>query len=193
MGLHIYPVAIEMLRQLQPGMERIRTRDSNLADQLKRAATSVPLNLHEGAYSQGGNTRARFHTALGSAAEVRACLDVVRLHQPSHEFLKDAVANDVRDLKGFFTELALPVRTSGLPACLAPGTQLAEAPKVLERKLFDPETGRIAIRELARTPEEVGAAVDEFLAGKGPMVLDARMARDAVSITYRRLHYGQDA
>ena len=76
MGLHIYPVAIEMLRQLQPLMERIRTRDSNLADQLKRAATSVPLNLHEGAYSQGGNTRARFHTALGSAAEVRACLDV---------------------------------------------------------------------------------------------------------------------
>ena len=76
MGLQIYPVAIEMLRQLQPVLERIRTRDSNLADQLKRAATSVPLNLHEGAYSQGGNTRARFHTALGSAAEVRACLDV---------------------------------------------------------------------------------------------------------------------
>jgi len=39
-------------------------------------AASVPLNLHEGAYSQGGNVRARFHNALGSAAEVRACLDV---------------------------------------------------------------------------------------------------------------------
>jgi four helix bundle protein len=36
----------------------------------------VPLNLHEGAYSQGGHVRARFHTALGSAAEIRACLDV---------------------------------------------------------------------------------------------------------------------
>jgi hypothetical protein len=57
----------------------------------------------------------------------------------------------VRDLKRFFAELALPVRTSGLPACLAPGTELVEAPTVLDRKLFDPETGRIAIRELART------------------------------------------
>jgi len=43
------------------------------------------------------------------------------------------------------------IRTSGLTACLAPGTQLVEAPKVLEKKMFDPATGRIAIRELART------------------------------------------
>ena len=76
MALRIYSVAIDMLRELRPLMERIRSRDSNLADQLRRAATSIPLNLHEGAYSQGRNTRARFHTALGSAAEVRACLDV---------------------------------------------------------------------------------------------------------------------
>jgi pyruvate-formate lyase-activating enzyme len=88
---------------------------------------------------------------LSQRERVRAYLDVVRLHQPTWEFLKDAVANDVRDLKRFFAELALPVRVSGLTACLAPGTVLVEAPKVLERKVFDPETGRIAIRELART------------------------------------------
>jgi hypothetical protein len=88
---------------------------------------------------------------LAHREPVRAYLGVLRLHQPSHEFLKDAVANDVRDPKRFFIELALPVRTSGLPACLAPDTVLVEAPKVLERKLYDPETGRIAIRELART------------------------------------------
>ena len=76
MALEIYPVAIEMIRALRPVMERIAKRDSNLADQVRRAVTSVPLNLHEGAYAQGGNGRARFFTALGSAAEVRACLDV---------------------------------------------------------------------------------------------------------------------
>jgi four helix bundle protein len=76
MALRIYAVAIEMVRGLRPVVERIGRRDSNLADQLRRAATSVPLNLHEGAYSQGGNARTRFHHALGSAAEVRACLDV---------------------------------------------------------------------------------------------------------------------
>ena len=76
MALRIYSVAIEVVRALRPLIERIKTRDSNLGDQLRRAATSIPLNLHEGAYSQGGNVRARFHSALGSAAEVRACLDV---------------------------------------------------------------------------------------------------------------------
>ncbi|WP_063826774.1 four helix bundle protein [Sorangium cellulosum] len=76
MALRIYSIAIDLVRQLRPLIERIGTRDSNLADQLRRAAASVPLNLHEGAYSQGRNVRARFHNALGSAAEVRACLDV---------------------------------------------------------------------------------------------------------------------
>ncbi|KYF54196.1 hypothetical protein BE08_32950 [Sorangium cellulosum] len=76
MALRIYSIAIDLVRQLRPLIERIGTRDSNLADQLRRAAASVPPNLHEGAYSQGRNVRGRFHNALGSAAEVRACLDV---------------------------------------------------------------------------------------------------------------------
>src|SRR5205085_11838555 len=88
---------------------------------------------------------------LANRERLRAYLDVLRVHQPSWEFLKDAVANDVRDLKGFFGELALPVRVSGLTACLAPGTTLVDAPQILDRKLFDPTTGRLAIRELART------------------------------------------
>ena len=76
MALRIYGVTIEMLRRLRPIIEKIGGKDANLADQLRRAATSVPLNLHEGSYSQGRNERARWHTAMGSAAEVRACLDV---------------------------------------------------------------------------------------------------------------------
>ena len=74
----------------------------------------------------------------------------VRVHQPSYEFLKDAIANDVRNPKAFFLQLNVPVRVSGLPACLAPQTQLAAAPRVLHKTLFDRETGRLAIRELAR-------------------------------------------
>ncbi|MDC3956600.1 four helix bundle protein [Polyangium jinanense] len=76
MALKIYGVTIELLRGLRPIIEKIGGKDANLADQLRRAATSVPLNLNEGAYSQGRNERARWHTAMGSAAEVRACLDV---------------------------------------------------------------------------------------------------------------------
>ncbi|HYD47586.1 MAG TPA: radical SAM protein, partial [Terriglobales bacterium] len=87
---------------------------------------------------------------LANRERVARHLDRIRLHQPSHEFLKDAVANDVRDLKSFFGSLALPVRVSGLPACLAPATQLADPLKVLRHSMFDPQTGRLAIRELAR-------------------------------------------
>ncbi|MDC0744155.1 four helix bundle protein [Polyangium mundeleinium] len=76
MTLRIYGVAIEMLRALRPVIERVGTKDPNLGDQLRRAATNIALNLSEGAYSQGRNERARWHTAMGSAAEVRACLEV---------------------------------------------------------------------------------------------------------------------
>ena len=57
-------------------IQQIKREDPNLADQLRRAVTSVPLNVSEGSYSQGRNCRARFFNALGSAGEVRACLDV---------------------------------------------------------------------------------------------------------------------
>jgi thiamine pyrophosphate-dependent acetolactate synthase large subunit-like protein len=45
----------------------------------------------------------------------------------------------------------------------------------------------------ARTLDELGAAVDEFLAGNGPMVLDVRISRNVISVPYRRLHFGIEA
>ena len=74
----------------------------------------------------------------------------IRIHQPGHEFFKDAHDRDVRNPADFFTELALPVPVSGLPACLTPDSELREAPKVLSKQLFDPETGRVDTRALAR-------------------------------------------
>ena len=47
-----------------------------LARQLRRAASSVTLNLAEGSGSQGRNRNARYFNALGSAREVRACIHV---------------------------------------------------------------------------------------------------------------------
>ncbi len=88
---------------------------------------------------------------LAHRALIEAYMPQLRVHQPSHEFLKDAVENDVRSPKEFFAQLDLPIRVSGLPACLAPNVQLAEAIKVLRKTMFDAETGRVAIRELART------------------------------------------
>jgi MoaA/NifB/PqqE/SkfB family radical SAM enzyme len=73
----------------------------------------------------------------------------VRIHQPSFEHLKEATAHDIRDPAAFFRELGLRVRVSGLPACLAPGTELVEATRRLDRALFDGETGRLAMRAMA--------------------------------------------
>ena len=44
----------------------------------------------------------------------------------------------------------------------------------------------------ARTLDEVGAGISEFMKGEGPMVLDVRISRNVISIPYRRLHFGQD-
>ena len=44
----------------------------------------------------------------------------------------------------------------------------------------------------ARTLDEVAAGVDEFLKGDGPMVLDMRISRSVLNITYRRMFYGED-
>jgi acetolactate synthase I/II/III large subunit len=44
----------------------------------------------------------------------------------------------------------------------------------------------------ARTVDELGAAIDDFLAGDGPMVVDLRISRNVISIPYRRLHFGMD-
>ena len=41
-------------------------------------------------------------------------------------------------------------------------------------------------------PNEFSIAIDEFLAGDGPMVIDLRMSRNVISIPYRRLHFGRD-
>ena len=47
--------------------------------------------------------------------------------------------------------------------------------------------------KVVRTLDELSAGIDEFLAGDGPMVLDVRISRNVVNITYRRMFYGEDA
>jgi acetolactate synthase I/II/III large subunit len=47
--------------------------------------------------------------------------------------------------------------------------------------------------KVVRTLDELAAGIDEFMAGDGPMVLDVRISRNVVNITYRRMFYGEDA
>ncbi|HWB81140.1 MAG TPA: four helix bundle protein [Nannocystaceae bacterium] len=76
MALRIYGVAIEMVRVVAGFARQIEPRDPDLARQLRRASSSVPLNLNEGLHSQGRNREARLFNAMGSAKETLACVDV---------------------------------------------------------------------------------------------------------------------
>ena len=77
-------------------------------------------------------------------------LDDLWLHQPSWERMETALERDVADPRAFFAALDLPIRVSGLPACLCPGAVLVEEPIRIPVDLFAVDTGRLAIDSLAR-------------------------------------------
>jgi four helix bundle protein len=74
--LRIYSTILEVLSGLRPVIAAIEVHDRDLARQLRRASSSVALNVGEGSGSHGGTRRERYRNALGSARETGACLDV---------------------------------------------------------------------------------------------------------------------
>ena len=73
--LRIYETALQVAQEIVPVLTRIEMHDRDLGRQLRKAVTSVPLNVSEGSGNSGGTRRERYRTALGSAREVGACID----------------------------------------------------------------------------------------------------------------------
>jgi four helix bundle protein len=69
-------ISHQFIAQLRPLVATIATCDADLARQLRRAATSVPLNLGEGRERAGKDRKHLYRVAAGSAAE---CTEALRL------------------------------------------------------------------------------------------------------------------
>jgi len=70
----VLDLSIQAIEVLRPVVAQIREHDRDLGEQLRRALSSVVLNIAEGRRSQGGHRTARFSTAAGSNSESRAAL-----------------------------------------------------------------------------------------------------------------------
>jgi four helix bundle protein len=91
--MKIYGLMIEIVKRICGLSRKVQQHDPDLARQMRRAVTSVPLNAVEGWHSLGGNRVVRFHSAMGSARETLACLDVA----VACGYLSEADVTEMRD------------------------------------------------------------------------------------------------
>jgi four helix bundle protein len=76
--LEVYQKAAALYEPVRQIITRVRQPHSHLADQVLRAASSVPLNIAEGASEFSRGDKIRFYRmALRSAGETAAVLDLL--------------------------------------------------------------------------------------------------------------------
>jgi four helix bundle protein len=84
--LDVYQCAIQFVAIAVPVAAALPRGHAALADQLRRAAISIPLNIAQGCGKVAGVDRAKFYAiARGSAMECSAVVDVVRLLETRRE------------------------------------------------------------------------------------------------------------
>jgi len=74
MRFDTFEVAIEIIRTIRALIDQIARHDRDLADQVRRAVSSIALNVSEGTKRAGRDRAHSFRVAAGSANEVRAGL-----------------------------------------------------------------------------------------------------------------------
>jgi len=78
MGFDAFEVSLQVIGAVKAVVEIVRTGDGDLADQMRRAATSVSLNVAEGVGRSGKDRVRCWRIAEGSARELLAALLVAR-------------------------------------------------------------------------------------------------------------------
>ena len=97
MPFDAFDVALDMIRRLREPLAAITERDPALAQQLRRAAASVPLNLSEGRRRQGRDRLHLWRVAAGSASphggQVHRHERSIAIAHPGH---RDALSAEAR-------------------------------------------------------------------------------------------------
>ena len=74
--MKIYQVALVMVRSVYALARKVQQFDPDLARQMRRASSSVVLNMAEGWHSRAGNRVARFDNAMASARETVSAIEL---------------------------------------------------------------------------------------------------------------------
>jgi len=72
----VLDVSLQVVNSLRPALELLRQGDVELHDQVRRAASSMCLNLAEGNKRTGRDRLQFFRIAAGSAEELRTAIQV---------------------------------------------------------------------------------------------------------------------
>ncbi len=80
--LHVYTKSVDFLAAVNHAIRSIPPGNSDVINQLRRAAMSVSLNIAEGAGKMGKNDKKRYYSiARGSALECAAIFDLLQVWQ----------------------------------------------------------------------------------------------------------------
>ena len=109
---HAYDAALGLVTALRPVIGQLAKKDRALTDQMRRAASSVALNIAEGNRRNGQDRVQFFRIAAGSAAEVRAALEVAA----AWGMINAAPGAEVRGRFGSRSRFRNPSRTPR-PSC----------------------------------------------------------------------------
>jgi four helix bundle protein len=77
-NFEVLNLSLRWIAELKPLIEKIEVRDRSLAEQLRKAGSSVSLNLSEGAKREKKDRLHSFRVAAGSASETRTALAIAK-------------------------------------------------------------------------------------------------------------------
>jgi len=90
--LRIYEDALWVVKALVPVVAGLERKDPDLANQLRRARASIPLNLAEGSHARGKRRMQHYSYAMGSANESLSILHTALACEYIHELPTDIIA-----------------------------------------------------------------------------------------------------